>query len=191
MLVAIPAVEVSMAVISMRNTTYRIQTSVYVVYLAGWAGRHNDRHPLRHGRDREWVRLALCRARGAIGRSSADNAERHAAVDPADCDDAVARRDLGLAAAVAGDPRLARRRHPASHLIGPGESGWPPSARCGCWTASDGLAAHLDRDPAADGRDRRPLGCERKLFRSRRTDAAVVRTSRTAHAPHRALRLTV
>jgi MFS family permease len=33
MLVAIPAVAVSMAVISMRNTTYSIQTSVYVVYL--------------------------------------------------------------------------------------------------------------------------------------------------------------
>ena len=32
-LVAIPAVAVSMAVISMRNTTYSIQTSVYVVYL--------------------------------------------------------------------------------------------------------------------------------------------------------------
>ena len=33
MLVAIPTVAVSMAVISMRNTTYSIQTSVYVVYL--------------------------------------------------------------------------------------------------------------------------------------------------------------
>jgi len=33
MLVAIPAVAVSMAIISMRNTTYSIQTSVYVVYL--------------------------------------------------------------------------------------------------------------------------------------------------------------
>src|SRR5438270_4613953 len=33
MLIAIPAVAVSMAVISMRNTTYSIQTSVYVVYL--------------------------------------------------------------------------------------------------------------------------------------------------------------
>jgi MFS family permease len=33
MLVAIPAVAVSMAVISMRNTTYSIQTSMYVVYL--------------------------------------------------------------------------------------------------------------------------------------------------------------
>jgi MFS family permease len=32
-LVAIPAVAVSMAVISMRNTTYSLQTSVYVVYL--------------------------------------------------------------------------------------------------------------------------------------------------------------
>jgi len=33
MLVAIPAVAVSMAIISMRNTTYSIQTSVYIVYL--------------------------------------------------------------------------------------------------------------------------------------------------------------
>jgi MFS family permease len=33
MLVAIPAVALSMAVISMRNTTYSIQTSIYVVYL--------------------------------------------------------------------------------------------------------------------------------------------------------------
>jgi len=33
MLIAIPAIAVSMAVISMRNTTYSIQTSVYVVYL--------------------------------------------------------------------------------------------------------------------------------------------------------------
>src|SRR5262249_38742339 len=32
-LIAIPAVAVSMAVISMRNTTYSLQTSVYVVYL--------------------------------------------------------------------------------------------------------------------------------------------------------------
>jgi MFS family permease len=32
-LIAIPAVAVSMAVISMRNTTYSVQTSVYVVYL--------------------------------------------------------------------------------------------------------------------------------------------------------------
>jgi MFS family permease len=33
MLVAIPAIALSMAIISMRNTTYSIQTSVYVVYL--------------------------------------------------------------------------------------------------------------------------------------------------------------
>jgi MFS family permease len=33
MLIAIPAIALSMAVISMRNTTYSIQTSVYVVYL--------------------------------------------------------------------------------------------------------------------------------------------------------------
>jgi MFS family permease len=33
MLVAIPAVALSMAIISMRNTTYSVQTSVYVVYL--------------------------------------------------------------------------------------------------------------------------------------------------------------
>jgi len=33
LLIAIPAVAVSMAVISMRNTTYSVQTSVYVVYL--------------------------------------------------------------------------------------------------------------------------------------------------------------
>ena len=32
-LIAIPAVAVSMAVISMRNTTYSLQTSVYIVYL--------------------------------------------------------------------------------------------------------------------------------------------------------------
>ena len=37
MLIAIPAVAVSMAVISMRNTTYSVQTSVYVVYLHGIA----------------------------------------------------------------------------------------------------------------------------------------------------------
>jgi MFS family permease len=33
MLIAIPAVALSMAVITMRNTTYSLQTSVYVVYL--------------------------------------------------------------------------------------------------------------------------------------------------------------
>lgn len=33
MLIAIPAIALSMAIISMRNTTYSIQTSVYVVYL--------------------------------------------------------------------------------------------------------------------------------------------------------------
>jgi MFS family permease len=33
MLIAIPAIALSMAVMSMRNTTYSIQTSVYVVYL--------------------------------------------------------------------------------------------------------------------------------------------------------------
>jgi MFS family permease len=33
MLIALPAIALSMAVISMRNTTYSIQTSVYVVYL--------------------------------------------------------------------------------------------------------------------------------------------------------------
>jgi len=32
-LIALPAVAVSMAVISMRNTTYSLQTSVYIVYL--------------------------------------------------------------------------------------------------------------------------------------------------------------
>jgi MFS family permease len=35
MLIAIPAIALSMAIISMRNTTYSIQTSVYVVYLDG------------------------------------------------------------------------------------------------------------------------------------------------------------
>src|SRR5205807_2764234 len=106
---------------------------------------------------------------------------------PADRDDAAAGRDLYLAAAVAGDPRLAGRRHPAGHLVGAGEGGWPPSAGCGRRTASDRAAAHLDRDPAADGRNRRPLGCQRKLFYPRRTDAAAVRTARAAHAPRRAL----
>jgi MFS family permease len=40
MLIAIPAVALSMAIMSMRNTTYSIQTSVYVVYLkqAGLVG---------------------------------------------------------------------------------------------------------------------------------------------------------
>ena len=33
MLIAIPAIALSMAVMSMRNSTYSIQTSVYVVYL--------------------------------------------------------------------------------------------------------------------------------------------------------------
>src|SRR5439155_8013085 len=33
MLIAIPAIALSMAIMSMRNTTYSIQTSVYVVYL--------------------------------------------------------------------------------------------------------------------------------------------------------------
>jgi len=35
MLIAIPAIALSMAIMSMRNTTYSIQTSVYVVYLDG------------------------------------------------------------------------------------------------------------------------------------------------------------
>src|SRR5207302_1430735 len=35
MLIAIPAIALSMAIMSMRNTTYSIQTSVYVVYLNG------------------------------------------------------------------------------------------------------------------------------------------------------------
>jgi MFS family permease len=35
MLIAIPAIALSMAIISMRNTTYSIQTSIYVVYLDG------------------------------------------------------------------------------------------------------------------------------------------------------------
>ena len=40
MLIAIPAIALSMAIMSMRNTTYSIQTSVYVVYLkeAGLVG---------------------------------------------------------------------------------------------------------------------------------------------------------
>jgi hypothetical protein len=188
MLVAIPAVAVSMAIISMRNTT---DLGLCRLSRADRARRHDHRHPLRDSRDCEWVRLAVCRARGAIGRSSAHNAERHGAVDHADRGDAVAGRDLRIAVAVAGDPRLAGRRHPASHLIGAGESGWSPPARGGCRTASDRAAAYLDRDPAADGRHRRPLGCERKLFCSRRTDAAVVRTARAAHPPRRALRLAV
>jgi hypothetical protein len=33
MLIAIPAIALSMVIMSMRNTTYSIQTSVYVVYL--------------------------------------------------------------------------------------------------------------------------------------------------------------
>ena len=66
MLVAIPAIAVSMAIMSMRNTTYSIQTSVYVVYLdRDRARRHDHRHPVRHGRDCKRVRLALCRARDA------------------------------------------------------------------------------------------------------------------------------
>jgi MFS family permease len=35
MLIAIPAIALSMAIMAMRNTTYSIQTSVYVVYLNG------------------------------------------------------------------------------------------------------------------------------------------------------------
>jgi MFS family permease len=35
MLIAIPAIALSMAIMSMRNSTYSIQTSVYVVYLHG------------------------------------------------------------------------------------------------------------------------------------------------------------
>ncbi len=35
MLVALPAIALSMAIMSMRTTTYSIQTSVYVVYLDG------------------------------------------------------------------------------------------------------------------------------------------------------------
>ena len=94
-LIAIPAVAVSMAIITMRNTTYSLQTSVYVVYLdhIGLVGTTIGT-AVRRGRDRQRVRLAVRRPRDAPRRPAAHDAERHRAVDPADRGDAAAGRRL-------------------------------------------------------------------------------------------------
>ena len=184
MLVAIPAIAVSMAIISMRNTTYSIQTSVYVVYLEeiGLVGTTIGLLFATAEIASGFGSLFAGRAM-RLGRSAAHDAERHRIVDPVDCDNPAARRDLRLAAAVAGDSRLAGRGDPAGHPVSAGAGGRPPSAGCGRRIAPDRAAADLDRDTAVDGRDRRPLGDQRKLFDSRRVDAAVVRTARADHPP--------
>ena len=81
-----------------------------------WARRHDDRHPVRRRRDCERVRFPVCRARDALGRPAAHDAERHGAVHPADCGDTASGRDLRLAAARAGGTRLAGRGDPAGHI---------------------------------------------------------------------------
>ena len=48
MLLAVPAIALSRAIMAMRNSTYSIQTSVYVVY-GGGAGRHDNRHAVFGG----------------------------------------------------------------------------------------------------------------------------------------------
>ena len=178
MLIAIPAIALSMAVISMRNTTYSIQTSVYVVYLdrIGLVGTTIG------------ILFAIAEIASGFGSLFAGRAMRLG--DPqrtmlsgtALSILLIAATPLlggifGLLHTVAGGARLARRSNSAGHTVGAGEGGRPPSARRGRGPATDWAAAHLDPDPAADGWDRRSLGRERELYHSRRTHAGAVRAA--------------
>ena len=160
-LIAIPAVAVSMAVITMRNTTYSLQTSVYVVYLDQIAlvGTTIGLLVRRLG-DRQRVRLAVRRPRDAPRQPAAHDAERHRVLDPADRRDAAARRDLRAAGAVSARAGLARRGDPAGHPVGAGARRRPSPAGRGRRAAPDRPAAQLDPDPAGDGR-RSPTGSAR------------------------------
>ena len=95
MLIAIPAVAVSMAVITMRNTTYSLQTSVYVVYLDQIAlvgttiGLLFAASEIASGFGSLFAGRAM-----RLGEPAAHDAERHRAVDPADRRDAAAGRRL-------------------------------------------------------------------------------------------------
>ena len=192
MLVAIPAIAVSMAIISMRNTTYSIQTSVYVVYLEeiGLVGTTIG------------ILFATAEIASGFGSLFAGRAMRLG--DP---QRTMLSGTVLSILLIAMTPLLGGIfallllsqviRGWLEGVIQPvilsvqAQGGRPPSARRGGGIAPDRAAAHLDRDPAVDGRDRRPLGGERKLFHSRRADAAVVRAARAAHPPRRALRRAV
>src|SRR6185437_6766055 len=75
--------------------------------------------------------------------------------------------------------------------VSAGAGGRPPPARRGGGIAPNRPTADLDRDPAIDGRDRRSLGGQRKLYHPRRADAVAVRAARAPHPPLRPLRLPV
>ncbi len=192
MLVAIPAVAVSMAVISMRNTTYSIQTSVYVVYLeqiglvgttigilfataeiasgfgslfAGRAVQLGD--PLRTMLSGTVLSILLIAMTPLLGGIFA--LLLLSQVIRGWLEGVIQPVILSVQSRAVG-------RHQQGAVVGLRQTG-------------QRLTSIVI--PPLMGGNRRPLGCERKLFHSRRIDAAVVRPARTAHPPRRALRLAV
>ena len=185
MLIAIPAIALSMAIMAMRNTTYSIQTSVYVVYLkqVGLVGTTIG------------ILFAAAEIASGFGALFARRAMR--------LGDAQRTMLSGTALSILliattpllggmfallllfpGHPRLAGRGDPAARPVGASAGSRPPSARRSRRPAPDRPAADLDHDPAADGRDCRSLGRERELLYTRRAHVAAVRAPRAHHSSH-------
>jgi MFS family permease len=176
MLIAIPAIALSMAIMAMRNTTYSIQTSVYVVYLkqVGLVGTTIG------------ILFAVAEIASGFGALFAGRAMRLGDAQRTMlggtalsilliANDTAFGRHLRVFVVVPGHQRLAGRGDPATRLVGASAGSRPPSAGRSRRPASDRPAADLDHDPAAHGWDCRSLGCERKLLCSRRPHVAVVR----------------
>jgi hypothetical protein len=152
MLIAIPAIALSMAIMAMRNSTYSIQTSVYVVYLAqvGLVGTTIG------------ILFAAAEIASGFGALFAGRAMRLGdaqrtmlsgttlsilliAMTPL-LDGSFAL--LLLFQVVRG---LARGRNPAGGLVGAGTGGRPAPAGRGRGLASDQPTAYLDRVPPVMG----------------------------------------
>ena len=168
-LLALPAVAVSMAVISMRNTTYSLQTSVYVVYLDQIAlvGTTIGMLFAAVG-DRERGRRAVCRPRhDAWAIRAPHDAERHRAVDPADCGDACCWAASSRHAIVVSDRALAGWKGVIQpvHPVGARRAPSAPINKAPSWgLRQTGQRLSSILDPSRHGRARRPLRATSESF---------------------------
>ena len=182
-LMAIPAIALSMAVITMRNTTYSLQTSVYVVYLdqitlvgttigllfaaselasgfgslvAGRAMRLGD--PQRTMLSGTLLSILLIAATPLLGGIFA----------------------LLLAAELARG-WLEGVIQPVIMSVQARAVGRAPAGCCHR-AATDRATAQLDPDPAGDGRGRGPVRHQRQLSDIRRLYVAVMRAARAGYS---------
>ncbi len=181
-LMAIPAVATTMAIIFLRTATNGVQSSLYVVYVKGLGLTGTSIGILFAAAEIMSGLGALFAGRlMALGDPQRTMLSGTVASIFLICVTPFLGGSIRAVAGSAGSARLAARRRAADDVFGAGQGRRPASPRFCGRAAADDEPAGGDRDPAGDGRYRRPVGSGPELCHPGRFDARNVCSGHTDH----------